>query len=342
MGNPRSVVRTDRWLGCVLAVSVLSCAHEPPRVERVVLVAPAAPAPIAPVVIPVLDSSRIVRPEGQGASPVFSVEADRVNVYFNDGAGRLWYAPKDGSARATALVDDEDESVRSFVVGGDVVYYAGRRGIRSVSTRGGASTTLSDNNAGPVLLVSDGRSIYHTVFDGSAIYRLSLATHHAERFYPGGKHQTLAVDANNLYVASYMGGTITAVSKSTRHARVLAVGVRRPVRLAVDGSYVYFTSEVDGTVRRVGKHGGRVEVIARGQHEQEHLALDAGYVYWATRTPDGEHAVVRAAIAPIGSGLPEQLYSGMRSAAGIAVDERFVYVADRGAGEVLRIAKTKD
>ena len=115
---------------------------------------------------------------------------------------------------------------------------------------------------------------------------------------PGGKHQTLAVDATNLYIANYFGGTITAISKATRKSRVLAQGVRRPVRLVVDERHVYFASEADGTVRRVEKQGGPVEVLARGQSRQEHLALDETHVYWATRTPSGEHALMRALATP--------------------------------------------
>ncbi len=336
MTRPHPLVRL--WLGAAL---LAGCVHRPPIVSPAPVAAPPAVALVAapstpPRVI------HIVRPKGEQSTPIFSVQADAAHVYFNDGAGRLWSAPKDGSAPATVLVDDPEDSVRSFVIDGDAIYYAARQGIRSVPTRGGPSTAWGDNHSGPILLVSDGQHLYHTVFDGSATFRLSLATRRAERFCGGGKHQTLAVDDANLYIASYFGGTITAVSKKSRRARVLVSGVRRPVRLIVDEGHVYFTSEVDGTVRRVAKKGGRVEVLARGQREQEHLALDDTYVYWATRTPAGVHALMRARTAPDPSAEPEQLYVGLRSAAGLAVDEGFVYVADRGAGEVLRVVKEKE
>jgi len=299
--------------------------------------------PPAPVVVepppPPPRVLRILRPTGEDPSPIFSVQADQVRVYFNDGVGRLWSAPKDGSALATALVDDPDDSVRSFVVDGGSIYYAARQAIRSVPTQGGPSSHWGDSRQGPILLVSDGQHVYHTVFDGSGTFRLSLATRRTERFCAGGKHQTLAVDDANLYIASYFGGTITAVSKKTRRARVLASGIRRPVRLVVDGDHVYFTSEADGTVRRVGKQGGRVEVLARGQRRQEHMALDGGYVYWASKTAAGVHALMRAHAAPAPGEEPEQVYVGLSSAAGLTIDERYVYVADRGAGEVVRVAK---
>jgi hypothetical protein len=282
---------------------------------------------------------RIARPSGEAGIPVFSVQVDEAQVYFNDGAGRLWSAPKDGSAKATALVADPEDSVRSFVVVGDTIYYAARQAVRSVSTRGGPSTAVGDDHARPILIVSDGQYLYHTVFDGSATYRVSIATRLRERFCPGGKHQTLAVDADNLYTASYYGGTISAVSKRTRRVRVLATGVRRPVRLVVDATFVYFTSEADGSVWRVDKRGGRVIALARGQRDQEHLALDATHLYWATRTPAGVHALMRARVGAGPGSEPEQLYVGLRSAGGLAVDDRFVYIADRGAGEIVRVVK---
>ncbi len=299
----------------------------------------AAPTPVVVPPAPPSGVLRIVRPKGEEPSPVFSVQVDSARVYFNDGTGRLWSAPKDGSATATRLVDDPRDSVRSFVVDGDTIYYAAREAIRSVPTRGGPITRWANNSSGPILVVSDRQYIYHTVFDGSATYRVSLTTKREERFCPGGKHQTLAVDDANLYIASYFSGTITATSKKTRRAHVLISGVRRPVRLTIDDGYVYFTSEADGSVRRIAKSGGRSEVLARGQRGQEHLALDGRYVYWATRTAPGTFAVMRAPLVASPSVAPEALYTGLRSVGGIAVDERYVYVADRGAGEIVRISK---
>ena len=319
-----------------LAASLVGCAHRapappvPPPVPEPAVVAPPAPPPRV---------LRIGRPKGEEPSPIFSVQVDGTHVYFNDGAGRLWSAPRDGTAPATRLVDDPHDSVRSFVVDKEIIYYAGRQEIRSVPLAGGASTRRVDNRAGPILLVSDGQHLYHTVFDGSATYRVSIATGRLERFCDGGKHQTLAVDDANLYIASYFAGTITSVSKRTRRTRLLAAGVRRPVRLIVDAGHVYFTSEADGTVRRVPKQGGRVEVLARGQRGQEHLAIDGTHVYWATRTAAGDHALMRALAVPAPGAAPEQLYAGLRSAGGLAVDDRYVYVADRRAGEVVRVLK---
>ncbi len=332
----RSHLHARLWLGAVL---IGACVHRPAIVTPPAKVEP-PPVVIAPGPAPPPSRVlRILRPKGEEPTPIFSVQADAANVYFNDGAGRLWSAPKDGSAPATALVADPEDSVRSFTIDRDVIYYAARQGVRSVAKTGGASVAWGDYRSGPILVVNDGQHVYHTVFDGSATVRVSVATHKPERFCPGGKHQTLAVDEANLYIASYFGGTIVAVSKKTRRARVLASNVRRPVRLIVDGEHVYFTSESDGTVRRVPKAGGRVEVLARGQREQEHLALDGKYIYWATRLAGGAYALVRVKVAPEKGSQPEQLYAGLRSAAGITVDDRYVFVADRGAGEVVRVMK---
>lgn len=324
-----------------LVVACWGCTHvaphrEPPQPSAAL--EPPAAAAIAPPSVP-SRVIRILRPKGEEPSPIFSVQVDTNRVYFNDGTGRLWAAPKDGSSPATRLVDDPHDSVRSFVVDGETIYYAAREAIRSVPTRGGPSIRWADNRSGPILLVSDRQHIYHTVFDGSATYRMSLATHREERFCGGGKHQTLAVDDANLYIASYFTGTITATSKKTRRAHVLVTGVRRPVRLTIDDEFVYFTSEADGSVRRVSKRGGRSEILARGQRGQEHLALDESHVYWATRTAQGTFAVMRAPIVAVHGGMPEALYVGLRSVGGLAVDDRFVYVADRGAGEVVRLVK---
>jgi hypothetical protein len=109
--------------------------------------------------------------------------------------------------------------------------------------------------------------------------------------------------------------------------------------LVVDEGWVYFTSEEDGVVWRVDKHGGPVSALARGQHDQEHLALDGTHLYWATRTPAGVHALMRARVGTAANAAPEQVYVGLRSAGGLAVDDHFVYIADRGAGEIVRIVK---
>ncbi|MEO6955096.1 MAG: hypothetical protein ABI321_25070, partial [Polyangia bacterium] len=279
------------------------------------------------------------RPAGE-SSPIFSVEVDATNVYFNDGAGQLWVAPKDGSAKATMLVGNEREHVRSFFVDDHTLYYATSAELRSVSISGGASHA-DVTSPGPVLLVGDGKELYHTVFDGSATLRWVIGAPREERFCAGGKHQTLAIDDVNLYVASYSHGTITAVSKKTRRARLLVEGVRRPVRVAVHAGWVYFTSEADGSIRRVAKRGGHVEVLARHQIDPEHLAIDDEHVYWASKIEPGHYALMRASLRDRAS-LPEAMYSGLASAAGLGVDDDYVYVADRGRGEVVRVKKRPD
>lgn len=280
---------------------------------------------------------RISRPPGE-SSPIFSVQVDSRNVYFNDGAGQLWSAPKDGSAAATLIVSDSREHVRSFVVDGDTLHYATSEELRSIPTSGGESHADVTSPAGPVLLVGDGKDLYHTVFDGSATLRWTIGAPREERFCAGGKHQTLAVDDANLYVASYSHGTITAVSKKTRRARLLVENVRRPVRVAVHAGWIYFTSEGDGSIRRVAKRGGHVDVLARHQSDPEHLAVDDDHVYWAAKLAPGHSALMRASLADKSS-PPETMYGGLASAAGLSVDDDYVYVADRGAGQVVRVKK---
>jgi hypothetical protein len=281
---------------------------------------------------------RYARPESESI-PVFNVAVDAQRVYFNDGAGRLWTAPKDGSAPPQLLVSGNDHSVRSFVVHGDEVFFATRHAIGSVAVTGGDTRQLVSIPSDPILLVGDGQFLYHTVFDGSATYRISVDTHKSERFCPGGKHQTLAVDDDNLYVASYYGGTISAIAKKTRHRRNLVEGAPHPVRVAVDDRFVYFTNEGDGTVRRVPKRGGRVEVLARNQEQQEQMTLDAKYLYWATRTPSGEHALMRI-LRGVDGANPERAFVGLRHPGGMATDDGFIYVANKGSGDVLRIPKS--
>lgn len=329
---------SSRQLAFAFVALASACAHERPPVAGVPpAVVESAPSPTVEPPAPVsTDVVRIARPAGE-SSPIFSVQVDAERVYFNDGAGQLWAAPKDGSAPASMLVDGGRDHVRSFVVDGEALHYATAEQLRTVPVRGGESSLGIDSPSGPVLLVGDAKALYHTTFDGSATLRWVVGAAREERFCAGGKHQTLAVDDSNVYVASYARGTITAISRKTRRARLLVEGVRRPVRVAVHAGWVYFTSEADGAIRRVRARGGRVDVLARHQSDPEHLAIDDAHVYWASKLGPGHYALMRAPVA--GKGEPEAIYSGLHSAAGLSVDDDFVYVADRGAGEVVRVRK---
>ena len=87
---------------------------------------------------------------------------------------------------------------------------------------------------------------------------------------------------------------------------------------------------LDGQVEEVnGTFAARAN--ARG------TLLIAGGTVFARNQSGGSYALVRA---PRAGGGPEVLYAELTSGAGIAVDADYVYVADRGAGQVLRVKKT--
>jgi hypothetical protein len=77
--------------------------------------------------------------------------------------------------------------------------------------------------------------------------------------------------------------------------------------------------------------GGAIDVIASGLTGADSIAVASGNVYFTTQT-----TVEKAAV---GSAVHATIATGLVTSAQIAVDTDYVYVADKGAGKILRLVQ---
>jgi len=278
--------------------------------------------------------------------PVFEVVLDDTQAYYADGAGFVWAQAKDGSSPARGLWSGAQGHAMTIVLdGGDVIFgvsptnrQTDKAKIVRVPKKGGLPTTITEAPEDVIDLVSDGTSLYFSLFDGSPIRKVSLAGGQSEVVRtPGIKSGALAVDGRYLYVADYAHNVVVRASKTPGGGEtVLASAQPKPVGIATDETFVYWPCEDDGTIRRVPKTGGAVQTIARGQINHDLLALDATYVYWASW--DQKHTLKRT--KKDGSQrAPDVLATDLRDPEGVATDARYVYVANKSAGEILALPK---
>lgn len=120
-------------------------------------------------------------------------------------------------------------------------------------------------------------------------------------------------------------------------ARPNPAGGLHALDLVADGDDLVFSA--DAGLWRVRKSGGAPRRLTSGRLAPLMLAADGAflreYVYWASWEEGGP---LRRAPKD-GSAPPETLLSGLRGPEGIAVDERHIYVANKGFGEVLVVPK---
>lgn len=277
---------------------------------------------------------------------VHGVTQDATRVYFNDGFGRIWGARKDGTEIPFEVLAGAAEerpnpannvhAIDLIVQGDDVVFTASAQGVMAVAKGGGEPRMLTQGKQDPVTVVSDGSSLFFTVFGAGPLRRIPRAGGEAKAVFADGSHVSIAIDERNLYLAHYRKGSILRIPKDGGPSRILSTSLPRPVGIAIDATYVYFPCEGDGSVRRVPKEGGKTEIIATKQNNHDLLAVDETHVYWSSWE---ENAPLRR-VRKDGSEAPETLLRGLKSPAGIAVDEKNVYVANKGHTEVLVVPKS--
>jgi len=278
--------------------------------------------------------------------PVFDVVLDATQAFYSDGAGYVWAQAKDGSSPARALWSGAQGHAMSIVLDGtDVVFgvspsnhQTDKPKIVRVPKKGGAATTITETPEDVIELVSDGTSLYFSLFDGSPIRKVPLAGGQSQIVRtPGIKSGALAVDGRYLYVADYARDVVVRAPKTPGVGEtVLAAAQPKPVGIAIDETFVYWPCEDDGTIRRVPKAGGAVQTLARGQIHHDIIALAAPPEYWARW--DQKHTLKRT--KKDGSQpAPEVLATDLSDPEGVATDARYVYVANKSAGEILALPK---
>jgi hypothetical protein len=283
---------------------------------------------------PQLPSGSLVFSAADTSAAVFMVAVDGQHVFWTDGRGQLWRAPKSGGAPTRIVA----EHAHSLLLLGSDIYYTSERSIRKIASTGGTPSVVIQESEDPIVLVSDGRSLFYSMYDGSPVRQLELATGKVVRRFAGSKHATLAVAGGELYVASYRDGTITRHSLGKKPPKVVVRGERTVVGISVDAGAIYYSVEKGGWVKRLPRAGGRARVLARDQFNQEGLELDGDHVYWFDwRGGEGQHTLWRTRRA--GGGAVEKVLGGLCGPHYLAIDERHLYIANKGAGTVLKIPK---
>lgn len=318
-----------RTLICCLSL----LAALPARAQIVLPPREACPAPRLP-------KGSLVYSSGEssafGLVTIHNLGVDGQHVYWSDGRGQIWRAPKSGGS-ATRIVAEHGHS---FLVLGSELVYASEQSIRKVATSGGTPKVVCQESEAPIELVSDGRLLYYSMFDGSPVRQLELASGKVLRRFPVVGQVTLALEPGYLYVASYKQGTITRHPTTGGVPRVLVRGERTLVGVTLDDKALYYSVEQGGFVKRIPKQGGPAVVLARDHFNQEATYVAGAYLYWFDwRGGRGQHTLWRTLRA--GGGAVEKVQGGLCSPHHLALDERHFYLENGGAGTVLRIPRPR-
>src|SRR5579871_3011309 len=126
----------------------------------------------------------------------------------------------------------------------------------------------------------------------------------------------IAIDDENVYWVSELGGTVSAVPKAGGPSRILA-HTSSPIDVAAGGGYVYWTG-LDG-VHRVSRNGGKSEFISPPTGAPSRVAVDSARVYWTTAATGGVYA------APLDGGVVATLASNESEAQNLVVGAHAVY-----------------
>lgn len=272
----------------------------------------------------------------QMATPVFDIIIAGKQLYIETGSSAfgILRMPRPGG-QATRLLEGHRTFASSPVCWRGRVFFRSQKAIYSVPPRGGVPkrewalpNTLS-------LYVFGGR-LYRTVFRGRVIEELLYGKAKPRRVVKLRESpEPLAFDGRDIYAVQSRRGQVLRVDPRGR-VKIVARGQRKVVALTVLGAHVYWSLESKGApVRRRHKRGrGRIEEIAKGQINAENFVAHQGAVYWRCWSGGrGKHSIMR--YVPATKTL-EAAVSGLYGPAGFAFDGRYIYVADKGTGSIVR------
>ena len=331
----------------------------PPRAAAAARAPTAPPAPPAP---PLVQADRVIAIATKQDGPTkIAVTATDV-LWINESGGQIMKAPKDGGP-IVELARDQQTPL-DLTVDATSVYWTTRTGpgatdsltdikptggVWSVPLSGGKLTAIATKRAFPDAIAVDASGFYVAEQgaqpeqrDGrlSRIARRGGAVTTLQHGVPGG----IIVDGDHLYWSQ--GGSCVSINGAmepddgslwssplaTFAPKQLAAKLRCPEGIATDADAIYVANMDEGTILRIPKAGGPPVVIATDEPGPRWVAVDATTVYWVNQRTRN---VKRRAKA----GGPIETLVHLEGPQGIAVDDRFVYVADTDAGLVGKIAK---
>jgi len=329
------------WLAALSTVALVGCVGDDDGVSDA--------APDAGVCVSSLSFSVVAT----GLNLPRGIALDQDNVYWADmftdlavGGGRIYSAPKDGSAPATMLfsvsgIDDFD--IRGLTVHGGALYWIDHRylpgqgalvdTIRTMPVTGGAPTDLA--SSGLVRFIVDDDGVFFSTIDagtfdgvmwhvpaaGGAVTRLGTSP---------GQFVSFAADTTDLFGTTVLDG-LWRMDKGGGDPVTMVPGARGNVFL--HDADVYWTEPPPGfALRRVAKAGGAPQTM---------YTMSGGPFEYYGAVADRDSLLLHNDLVidrlPLAGGPIERLLCPADGLAidvyGVAVDATHVYVLySRGQG----------
>lgn len=211
-------------------------------------------------------------------------------VYWTDrGGGTVWRVPADGGS-AEEIVRDL-AAPRWIVAAGGAVYVSTDAGVVRIDEKTHATTTVL---ADPAVLAADRRAVFAA--SASAVVRIDLRDGSAHTLTDAVADPiAIAVDGDDVLVASEPAKTIVRVPRKGGPPVVLATLAGAPMVLAIDGATIYTQASGGDELLAVPRAGGAPRTAIAHTGEIDALIAARGTLFWSSIGDGTVHAAsVRA------------------------------------------------
>ncbi|MBL8607277.1 MAG: hypothetical protein JNL38_08155 [Myxococcales bacterium] len=144
----------------------------------------------------------------------------------------------------------------------------------------------------------------------------------------------VALDRDHVYWATWEDvGGVHRVPRAGGAVAPVAAPQTGTFALAVDETHVYFSTS--SGVKRVPKGGGAVSLLGPG--DSADIVFDGANVVYSVYREGDAGGAVRS--VPRGGGSVTTVSSGISGAEGLAIDDRFIYVAQEQGAAILELPR---
>jgi sugar lactone lactonase YvrE len=229
------------------------------------------------------------------------------------------------------------------IASGIVTTVAGSGDLGTVDTASGFPVRFNHPNG----ISTDGTCLYVTEPESNSIRKVVIATGEVKTLAAFSKPFGITTDGVNLYVTDAVNHTISSIVISTGAVTILAgsTGVsgsangtgalatfNQPVGITTDGVNLYVNDLGNGMVRRIVIASGEVAMIAGGFTSIESgITTDGTNLYVADYFGKTIYRIV------ISSGSVTQLAAGFNHPQGLTSDGTYLFVANSGNNEILKL-----